>query len=131
MTPTEGTGLDALIERRIKAAISRGEFDNLPGAGRPLALDDDLLVPVELRAAYRLLRNAGFVPPELTQVAEVNQLLGRLPRADIGDSERRAGGRRLRALLLQLELAGRTATAQAAWLQYSEALREHCLDRRP
>jgi len=131
MTPTEGTGLDALIERRIKAAISRGEFDNLPGAGRPLALDDDLLVPVELRAAYRLLRNAGFVPPELTQVAEVNQLLGRLPRADIGDSERRAGGRRLRALLLQLELAGRTATAQAAWRQYSEALREHCLDRRP
>lgn len=131
MTPTEGTGPDALIERRIKAAISRGEFDNLPGAGRPLALDDDLLVPVELRAAYRLLRNAGFVPPELTQVAEVNQLLGRLSRADIGDSERRAGGRRLRALLLQLELAGRTATAQAAWLQYSEALREHCLDRRP
>jgi hypothetical protein len=123
-------GLDALVEGRIEAAIARGEFDNLPGAGRPLALDDDPLVPQELRVAYRLLKNAGYVPPELAQIAEINQLLGAVSRAGLPDDERAAGRRRLRALLIELELAGRTATAQAAWQQYGEALRQRC-DRSP
>jgi hypothetical protein len=119
-------GLDALVERRIEAAAARGEFDGLPGAGRPLAFDDDAHVPPELRVAYRLLKNAGCVPPELAQVAEVNRLLGAVSRDALSDGECRAAGRRLRALLIELELAGRPASAQAAWQQYAEALRERC-----
>jgi hypothetical protein len=122
----ERLGLDALIERRIQSAMARGEFDNLPGAGRPLVLDDDPLVPASLRAAYRVLKNAGFVPPELAQIAEVNALLGAIAREELHDDELGARGRRLRALLIQLELAGRGATAQAAWQQYTEALRRRC-----
>ena len=126
MSLTPSFGLDALVERRIVAAIARGEFDDLPGAGRPLVLDDDPLVPEELRVAHRLLKNAGYVPPELTQVAEVDQLLGAISRAEMGEAERSKTSRRLRALLIQLELSGRTATAEAAWQQYGEALRGHC-----
>ena len=126
MSLTPSFGLDALVERRIVAAIARGEFDDLPGAGRPLVLDDDPLVPEELRVAHRLLKNAGYVPPELTQVAEVDQLLGAISRAEMGEAERSKTSRRLRALLIQLELSGRTATAQAAWQQYGEALCGHC-----
>ncbi len=118
MTLTQAFGLEALVERRIEAAIARGDFDNLPGEGRPLALDDDPLVPQDLRVAHRILKNAGCVPPELSQVMEVHRLLGADSGADGG-----AGSRRLRALLIQLELAGRTATAQAAWQRYAEALR--------
>jgi hypothetical protein len=40
-----------LAERKIAEAQARGEFDHLPGAGQPLALDDDALVPEELRRA--------------------------------------------------------------------------------
>jgi hypothetical protein len=123
MTLTQTFGLEALVERRIEAAIARGEFDNLPGAGKPLALDDDALIPQELRLAYRLLKNAGCVPPELAQVTEINRLLGALARGESGMEENGRRERRLRALLLQLELAGRTATAQNAWQQYAEALR--------
>jgi hypothetical protein len=126
MDVSRSLGLDALVERRIQAAIARGEFDNLPGAGRPLALDDDRLVPEELRVACRLLKNAGVVPPELERIAEVNQLLGAVSRAELAEGERSAGSRRLRALLIELELSGRTATAQAAWQQYREALRDRC-----
>ena len=57
--------LDFLAEQRVSEAISRGELDNLPGAGRPLDLDEDPLIPEELRAAYRILKNAGYVPPAL------------------------------------------------------------------
>ncbi len=126
MEMTHSFGFEALVERRIEAAMARGEFDHLPGAGRPLALDDDPLVPAELRVAYRLLKNAGCVPPELEQIARINRLLGTISRADLADGERSAGARRLRALLIELELAGRTATAQAAWQQYGEALAAHC-----
>lgn len=55
--------LDALVEQRIAAAAARGEFDDLPGSGCALQLDDDLLVPHEVRVANRILKNAGFVPP--------------------------------------------------------------------
>src|SRR5262245_5077021 len=70
--------LDTLAERRIREAQEKGEFDDLPGAGAPLALDDDALVPEDLRAAYRLLKNAGFIPPELEvhrEIRELEQLL--------------------------------------------------------
>lgn len=115
-------GLDALIERRIAEAIARGEFDDLPGAGRPLALDDDALVPEEVRVAHRILKNAGFIPPELEQIAEVNRLLAAVERAELGDAEQVRAGRRLRALLIQIEASGRPATAMRAWLEYNEAL---------
>lgn len=59
---------DLLAERRIAEAIARGELDDLPGAGRPLDLDDDPLVPEELRAAYRILKNAGIAPPEVKKL---------------------------------------------------------------
>ncbi len=68
----------ALAEQRIAEAIERGELDNLPGAGRPLVLDDDADVPPELRVAYRLLKNAGMVPPEVElrrELANAEQLL--------------------------------------------------------
>ncbi len=49
-------------------------LDNLPGAGRPLDLEDDALIPEELRLAYRILKNAGYVPPELETLNEIAQL---------------------------------------------------------
>jgi hypothetical protein len=119
-----GFAMDALVERRIEAAIARGEFDNLPGAGKPLPLDDDPLVPPELRVAYRLLKNAGGVPPELLHVSEVHQLVAAIGRAELPAEG--AASRRLRALLIQLELSGRPATAQGAWRQYAEALQARC-----
>ena len=70
--------LDAIAERRIAEALARGEFDNLPGAGAPLDLAEDPLVREDLRVAYRMLRNAGFVPPELEahrDLRRVEQLL--------------------------------------------------------
>ena len=59
-----------IAERRIIEAINRGEFDNLPGAGQPLELVDDSHVPEDLRMAYLMLKNAGFVPPEIYLIRE-------------------------------------------------------------
>jgi Domain of unknown function (DUF1992) len=59
-----------LAERKIEEALARGELDDLPGAGRPLELDDDRLVPEDVRLAYRILKNAGYVPPELERLVQ-------------------------------------------------------------
>ena len=93
--------LDQIAETRIQEAIERGELRELPGEGRPLRLDDDSAIPEELRAAYRILKNAGFLPPELQlrkEVREAEQLLQQLP-----ESERSRARARLE--LLQLRLA--------------------------
>lgn len=99
--------LDQLAEQRIREALDKGELDNLPGSGRPLELDDDSLVPEHLRAGYRLLRNAGFVPPELhwrREVATVEDLLRSLPLDAV--TERRKAERRLQLLMARLEGRG-------------------------
>lgn len=65
--------LDQWAERHIIDAQSKGEFDGLPGTGEPLVLDDDSHIPPELRAGFRLLKNAGCLPPELEQRREAIQ----------------------------------------------------------
>jgi hypothetical protein len=65
---------DAIAEKKIADAIARGELNDLPGEGKPLELDDDANVPEELRVAYRILKNAGFVPPEVESLREIGQL---------------------------------------------------------
>ena len=115
--------LASLVERRLEEAAANGELSNLPGEGKPLDLQDDGLVPPELRVAYRILKNAGFVPPELEGIAEVHQLLGAIERG-----EAVPGSRRLRALLVQLESSGRHMTASKAWHDYEAALQRR-LDR--
>lgn len=66
---------DLLAERKIAEAVSRGELDDLPGAGKPLDLEDDASIPEDLRVAYRILKNAGFAPPEVVQLLHKIALL--------------------------------------------------------
>jgi DnaJ homologue, subfamily C, member 28, conserved domain len=88
--------LIALVaESKIRTAMARGEFDNLPGHGRPLQPEDCSRVPPELRMGFRLLRNAGCLPPELEARKEVTRL-GSLIAAT-GDPEERGRLSRLRA----------------------------------
>jgi hypothetical protein len=67
--------LEMLAEKKIAEALERGELDDLPGAGKPLDLDDDALVPEDLRLAYRVLKNAGYVPQDIGERARAARKL--------------------------------------------------------
>ena len=67
-------GYEKIVEQRIKEAMEKGEFDNLPGKGKPIPLEDDSHVPEELRLAYKLLKNADCLPPELMEKKEIFQM---------------------------------------------------------
>ena len=94
--------LDELAERRIAEAIERGELDDLPGQGCPLELDDDALVPAELRVAYRILRNAGYVPPEVECLREIGELERLIAVSSEPESRTRAA-RRLELLCRRID----------------------------
>ena len=93
-------------ERHISDAQKKGEFDNLPGTGAPLVLDDDSCVAPELRSGYRLLKNAGCLPPELEQRKEA-LLLGDMIKSLRSDDPQHAElSRRLTLVELKLRQAG-------------------------
>ena len=58
---------ELIAERKIAEAAAKGEFDGLPGAGKPLDLEEDPLVPEDQRMANRILRNAGIAPREVEE----------------------------------------------------------------
>jgi hypothetical protein len=93
--------VDQIVERRIAEAAGRGEFDDLPGAGRPLELEDDALVAPEIRVAYRILKNAGYIPEEVRLLRELRTAEQLLARA-VDPQERSSASARLRLLLERL-----------------------------
>lgn len=113
--------LDSLAEKHIGEAQARGEFDDLPGTGVPLDLGNDALVPEELRAAYRMLKNAGCLPPELESHAEIRDIETLLRAADNEDERGRLLAR-LQFLLLRAPLGRRGGLSVEA--DYSEKIAE-------
>lgn len=70
--------LDKLVEEAIKQAQERGEFDNLPGKGKPIDLTEYFEMPEDVRVAQTMLKNAGMKSHEvelLKEIAELRQVL--------------------------------------------------------
>jgi len=63
-----------IVEQRIREAQEKGVFDDLPGQGEPLDLEDDRYIPEDLRMAYKILKNADCLPPELELKKEIRQM---------------------------------------------------------
>jgi hypothetical protein len=60
-----------IAEQRIGEAMARGEFDNLEGRGRKIDFADESMIPQDLRMAYKILKNAGYLPQELLEEKEI------------------------------------------------------------
>lgn len=83
-----GPTWESLVERQIREAQERGDFDDLPFRGERLPLDDDSYAG-EMRLAFHVLRNAGATPPWIEADKEVRRLLA--ARDDLLDRAQRAG----------------------------------------
>ena len=69
---------DRIVEAKIKEAIERGEFDNLPGKGKPVDLTEYFETPEDVRLANSVLKNAGMTSREvelLNEIAGLKQIL--------------------------------------------------------
>lgn len=97
--------LELIAERKIAEAEREGALKDLPGEGAPLALDDDPLIPEDLRMAYRILKNAGLVPEEISMLREVAQLEALVRDTEPQDAANSQAARRLELLRMKLDHA--------------------------
>lgn len=63
-----------IAERRISEAIRKGQLDVEGWRNKPLPMTNDYLVPEELRMAHKILKNAGYLPPEIETKKEIQQI---------------------------------------------------------
>ena len=63
-----------IAERKISEAIRKGHLDTQGWCNRPLPMTNDTLVPEELRMAHKILKNAGYLPPEIEAKKEIQQI---------------------------------------------------------
>ena len=99
-------GFQKIIERRIQEAHSRGEFNDLPGRGEPLQLEDDSGIPEDLRLAYKILKNADCLPPELQlkkEIIQMEDLLDGIP----DEKEKYRQIKKINYKIMQLNIMGK------------------------
>ena len=60
-----------VAEEKIRSAIESGQWDNLPGKGKPLQWQENPFEPAEWRMAFSLLRQNGFSLPWLEERKEI------------------------------------------------------------
>jgi hypothetical protein len=63
-----------LVEAKIRKAMTDGEFDNLPGKGKPIDLSKYYGVPEHLRIAYKMMKDSGYIPEEVRLKKEMENL---------------------------------------------------------
>jgi hypothetical protein len=114
-------GFDAIIEAKIAEAQRNGVFDDLPGAGKPLDLDEDRLIPEDVRMAYRILKNAGFVPAEIEERKEAAGLR-KLINATVDQPANRRALAKLALLETRMEARGGAPLRAAASGYYAQLL---------
>ena len=85
------------VEAAIREAMARGDFDNLPGKGKPLDLSEWQKTPQHLRMSYSVLKNAGYSPAEIHTKKEM-AALRKMIEAESDEDKKQRLLRKLNAL---------------------------------
>ena len=113
--------LEKIAEQRIQEAMAEGVFDDLPGKGQPLNLEDDRHIPPELRLAYKILKMADCLPPELElqkEIVTLRDLVANLP----DEKEKLQQLRRLNFLTMKLSLVRKISPLMQEHNLYTEKI---------
>jgi len=68
------------IDEILRDAIERGKFQNLPGQGKKLDLDEYFNTPEDVRLGYGLLKSNDFVPEEVQLLKDIESLQEKLKK---------------------------------------------------
>jgi hypothetical protein len=66
--------LAVIAEQKILQAMQERDLSDSKYKYKPLPLEDDSFVPDDLKMAYKILKNSGFLPPEIEERKEVKRL---------------------------------------------------------
>ncbi len=96
-------GFESIVEERIKKAQEQGVFDNLEGLSRPLNLEDQD-IPEPWRLSTKILKNAGFLPPELELKKSIEETRKLMDGADPHTASWQKNQRKLEYMLTKLAM---------------------------
>ena len=112
-----------IAEERIKEAQRAGAFDNLPGKGKPLDLEDLSWVPEDLRIGYHILKNAHVLPPEAELLKDIHTIEDLLKHVE-DEGERRALAKSIQSKLIRLDMLKRRSMPLYMMRHYSRKVVE-------
>ena len=122
-------GFQKIIEKRILEAQKKGEFDDLPGTGEPISIEDDSHVPEDLRLTYKILKNANCVPPEIQLRKDIRKMEDMLE----GMSDEKEKYRHIKKInfkIMQLNMMGKASPLlEDTTLYYNKVLEKTGKDK--
>lgn len=96
--------LSKIIELIIKEAIKKGQFENLPGTGKPLNLKNpNPFESQEERLFYKIMKSLGEVPIEVLLLKEIEMTKQALENSKI-ESEKEKLKQKLKELTLKYDI---------------------------
>ena len=110
-----------IAEKKIREAMDEGQFDDLPGKGQPLQLEEDRHIPEDIRLAHKILKNADCLPPELElrkEILTIEELLA----GEKDTREKYRQMKRLNFLILKLNMSRRSSLSLEKNQVYYERL---------
>jgi len=110
-----------IAEERILEAQRAGAFDDLPGKGKPLHLEDLNWVPEDLRIGYIVLRNAHVLPPEAELLKDIHTLEDLLKHVE-DEGARRALAKSIQWKMIRLDMLKRRSMPVTAVRDYRRKL---------
>ncbi len=113
--------LHSLAEQRIVEAQRAGAFDNLPGKGKPLELEDLSWVPEDLRISYHVLRNAHVLPPEVELLKDIHILEDLLKHVE-DEGERSSLAKSIQWKMIRLDMLKRRSLDSNTLRMYGRKL---------
>lgn len=106
-----------IAEQRINEAIEKGELKSTKWKNKPLQFEDDHFVPSDLKMAYKILKNSGYLPPEVEERKEVKRLEDLIAKTE-DEHERLKQMKKLNVLLMKLEAKRVIPTAISSQSSY-------------
>lgn len=110
-----------IAEERILEAQRAGAFDDLPGKGKPLQLEDLNWVPEDLRISYMVLKNAHVLPPEAELLKDIHTLEDLLKHVE-DEGARRALAKSIQWKMIRLDMLKRRTMTMNTVRDYSRKL---------
>lgn len=106
--------LDEQIAQSLQESLRSGELQSAASWGKPLDLADGYAqTPEALRLAFKALKEAGFVPPEvetMKRIAALREVIAAAPDAPQADAMRKRLSELQQQLALRLEKLRRTGS---------------------
>lgn len=94
--------LSFIAEQKIAQAMQERDLNSPKWKGRPLPLEDDRFVPEDLKMAYKILKNSGFLPPEIEERKEIKRLEDLIATSE-DEHERLRQMKKLNVLLMKID----------------------------